>query len=70
MAVSVRREPSFEAGIPQALFDTHIPFAIEGSRSEYAVTADGQRFLVNTPEGGAPPPTITVVMNWTADLKK
>ena len=36
----------------------------------YAVTADGQRFLLNTlvDESGAAP--VTVVVNWTAKLKQ
>jgi hypothetical protein len=38
-------------------------------RNHYAVTADGQRFLVNSTleETGATP--ISVVVNWAADLK-
>jgi hypothetical protein len=35
---------------------------------DYAVTADGQRFLVDAPIAAATP--ITVVQNWTAGLKK
>jgi hypothetical protein len=38
-------------------------------RQSYAVSADGQRFLLNTsPEAGSPP--MTVVLNWPALLKK
>jgi hypothetical protein len=33
------------------------------------VTADGQRFLVLAPVDNAPSP-MTVVLNWTAGLKK
>jgi Tol biopolymer transport system component len=37
----------------------------------YDVTADGQRFLVNTAvEQKEPSAPITLVINWTADLKK
>ena len=43
-----------------------------GARSQYDVTADGQRFLVATnatePQPSAPPP-MTVVVNWTAEFK-
>ena len=37
---------------------------------QYAVTADGQRFLVLAMVGDAASSTITVVLNWTAGLKK
>jgi hypothetical protein len=38
-------------------------------RQSYAVSADGQRFLLNTSlEAGSPP--MTVVLNWPALLKK
>jgi len=68
MAVDVKTGPStFEAGVPRQLFDTRIT-VLEG-RNIYAVTPDGQRFLINTGESpfGA---QLNVVLNWTADLKK
>ena len=34
------------------------------SASDYAVTPDGQRVLVNVPSGEATVPPITVVLNW------
>jgi hypothetical protein len=40
-------------------------------RRNYDVTADASRFLVTTPvEGAAPPSSISVVMNWTAAVRK
>ena len=36
---------------------------------QYDVSADGQRFLVATPEGNASPP-LTLIQNWVAGLKK
>ena len=36
----------------------------------YDVSADGQRFLVNTFEEETTSAPITVVVNWTAELKK
>ena len=45
-------------GLPVALF------TLRGS--DYAVTPDGQRFLVNLPTGEATVPPITVVLNWRA----
>jgi hypothetical protein len=41
-----------------------------GRRYSYVVSADGQRFLINrAPEQTTQAP-ITVVLNWTAGLKK
>ena len=59
----------FEFAAPRSLFKTrmlaHIP-----NFHEYDVSPDGQRFLIGTLIGepkAAPP---TVILNWTADLKK
>jgi len=58
-----------EFGAPKFLFQTHMHnrYAI---LHEYDVSQDGQRFLIGTliGESKAPPPT--VILNWTADLKK
>ena len=57
-----------EAGAPSALFAAHIaegPVPASNNKHQYAVTADGKRFLMKIiPEGTAAPP-ITVVVNWT-----
>ena len=68
MAAAVNGKGSrFEVGAVKPLFETR---AIVGLRNRYAVAADGQRFLINTaPEQAASAP-ITVVLNWTAGLKK
>jgi eukaryotic-like serine/threonine-protein kinase len=74
MAVEVSTGPTFEAGIPKALF--HAPILGGGTARDatrYDVGADGRKFLINSvaAEGSPPPPpAITVVMNWTALLKK
>jgi hypothetical protein len=68
MAVEVKAGPSsFEAGAPKTLFEA--PVVSETRRNRYVVTADGQRFLVLTPLREAPG-TISVVLNWTAGLKR
>jgi Tol biopolymer transport system component/predicted Ser/Thr protein kinase len=68
MAVSVGPGPSF--GVPQPLFQTRVPAGVTANRTHYVPSRDGQRFLVN-PQTGDPAPTpITVVLNWTAGLKK
>jgi len=62
--------PTFSAGTPHALFDVEIPEPNPPYPTDYAVTADGQRFLVNTVVDQPARPALTVILNWTADLKK
>jgi Tol biopolymer transport system component len=66
MAVKVNAGATFQVGIPESLFDTRItnPFA------RYAVSRDGQRFLIPSPLGETTSSPATVVLNWTAELKK
>jgi Tol biopolymer transport system component len=68
MAVSVADSPSF--GVPVALFQTRVPAGISANRTHYVPSRDGKRFLVNTQSGDPSPTPITVVLNWTAALKK
>ena len=66
-------KPSFEPGVPAALFDAHIygNAANMQDLSEYDVTADGKRFLIVAPAfGAAPAPPLTVWVNWNVGLKK
>ena len=67
MAVPVKiNGASFEPGTPQALFTAT-------GASNFVVTRDGQRFLMNVPAGGeavANGPPLTIVTNWQAGLKK
>jgi Tol biopolymer transport system component/predicted Ser/Thr protein kinase len=67
MAATVNgKVSSFEVGAIRPLFQTRS----YGLRYSYVVSADGQRFLINSaPEQKASAP-ITVVLNWTAGLKK
>jgi hypothetical protein len=46
------------------------PNAGTGFRAQYDVMRDGQRFLLNVPVEDAPTSPLTVVINWTAGLKK
>jgi hypothetical protein len=71
MAVDVKADgPTFEAGVPKALFELRISGGLPGPGNWYVVSTDGQRFLVtSTLEEAAATPT-TVVLNWTADLKR
>jgi hypothetical protein len=61
---------TFSAGTPHALFEVEIPEANPPYPTDYAVTADGQRFLVNTVVDQPTRPALTVILNWTAGLKK
>jgi serine/threonine protein kinase len=62
-AVQVRLDPAFQAGTPAALFS--VP-----PDSDYDVSADGQRFLVNSPSGEESSPPLTLLTDWTALLKE
>jgi Tol biopolymer transport system component len=67
--------PTFEYGDPAVLFESLYANAGHGSPYEaFAVSPDGQRFLIPRPEGsegqGTESAPITVVLNWTAGLKK
>jgi len=72
MAVEVNGTSAFEAGSPHPLFRTAIP-PWEGPpeipTSGYAVSKDGQRFLINGSVEGATAPSITIVTNWQASLR-
>jgi dipeptidyl aminopeptidase/acylaminoacyl peptidase len=64
MAVEVKANTSgLEFSAPKPLFETH-------STDRFAVTADGQRFLINTPVEESTSAPITVILNWTAEAKR
>jgi hypothetical protein len=64
MAVDVTAGPEFQAGTPGPLFQTPSG-TIVGD-----VTADGKRFLLVTPVGPSASVPFTVLLNWTAGLKR
>jgi serine/threonine protein kinase/Tol biopolymer transport system component len=68
MAVTVGPGPSF--GVPKALFRTQVPRDVTDVRTHYVPARDGQRFLINTQIDDPAPNPITVVLNWTAALKR
>lgn len=76
MAVPVKATtgapPSFEAGAPQPLFDAHLAPSPVNDVFEYDVAADGKRFLLATIglDIRAPAPSLNVIVNWDAGLKK
>lgn len=72
MAVDVKGNGStFEAGAPKELFALRLQtIGLPGPRNYIVAGADGQRFLVaSVPEERITTP-MTVVLNWTADLRR
>jgi Tol biopolymer transport system component len=69
VAVPIQAAATFQPGAPAALF--RIPLVTgQYATTTWFPTADGQRFYVLTPAQGIRPPRITLVTNWTAELKK
>ena len=66
MAVPIRTDTSLEPGRPAALFSAVVRRTRGGP--DFEVAGDGQRFLFNQTVADASP--ITIVLNWTAALKK
>ncbi|MBZ5579127.1 MAG: protein kinase [Acidobacteriia bacterium] len=67
MSVEVTPGPNFQAGVARTLF------AFAAGPNPYDVSGDGQkfvRFAVALVASNAPPSPITVVLNWTAGLRK
>ena len=69
MAVGVKSASGFKAGVPQPLFQTSVS-DLAGRPSHYAVASHGQRFLINAEIDENASLLLTVVLNWTAELKK
>jgi len=64
-AVSIATNPAPEIGEPRPLFSVYASIA-----SRFAVTPDGQRFLLPAPNTDVKGGPATVVVNWQAALKK
>jgi serine/threonine protein kinase len=67
MLVEIGSGSSFEPGKPKVVFD--IVAARTNQNNDYDVSADGQRFLFISRMADATS-SLSVVINWTADLKK
>jgi hypothetical protein len=65
MVMPIKSDDSFEAAAPVRLFKLNS--IVENA---YDVTADGQRFLVNSGVMETQSPPFVVTLNWTADLKR
>jgi Tol biopolymer transport system component/DNA-binding winged helix-turn-helix (wHTH) protein len=68
MAVDVKTESGFHAGIPKPLFEIRRTSALR--RNHYVVAANGQRFLAVSLLQETTSSHITVVTNWMAGLKR
>ncbi len=68
MSVPVKADSTFEAGVPQPLFDVTMARSPRGD--DYVVANDGQRlmFVSRGTDGSLPP--INVILNWSAGLSK
>jgi len=71
MAVPITAGAGLEVGSPTALFDVSFSTnTINPGAADYDVAADGQRFIVAEPLTEARNTPLTVLVNWTARLKK
>jgi eukaryotic-like serine/threonine-protein kinase len=71
MAVPVKVGGGFEAGAPVELFQTHRrqPISAQDVFS-YDVSGDGERFLIITKMDDNNAAPLSVVLNWTSEMKK
>jgi Tol biopolymer transport system component len=72
MAVDITTAPRFEHTVPRDLFQTRIigdPVNLN-LYFRYAPSSDGKRFLLIAPQQEAASSPITVLLNWTAALKR
>jgi eukaryotic-like serine/threonine-protein kinase len=72
MAVGVKTNPTtLEVSPPKALFSTRIKWMeIQAGAHHYAPAPDGQRFLISSATDDARSVPVTIVLNWSAPLKK
>jgi Tol biopolymer transport system component len=68
MAVDIRAGAAVESGIPRKLFDSVVGSGQGGI--DYAVTADGQKFIIPTETRPGVAEPITAILNWTSLIKK
>jgi serine/threonine protein kinase/Tol biopolymer transport system component len=69
MAASVSTDRVFRVAHPQPLFRVQGEQVAWSGRNRYVPSADGQRFLINIPEGSSSSSPIIVVINWSAALR-
>lgn len=59
--------PLFQAGAPERLFTVDVQLS---PGSAFDMTADGQRFIVNATIPSRIPPSLVLVTNWPALLRR
>ncbi len=62
-AVAIGGEDILIAGSPQPLFQTTLPNVLAPFRTSYAVSPDGQRFLLNSLRQNPQVSAISVILN-------
>ena len=63
--IAVRTTPKLEVGSPAPLF------ALQGRTwADFAVAADGKRFLAVVPQAFAGEQPLTVILNWTSEVRR
>ncbi len=71
MAAEVKTGAGFEAGLPSPLFQTHPRQPLSAMDFfTYDVTADGQKFLVNSKTDTSNTAPLSVVLNWSSEIEK
>ena len=71
MAADVKTSTGFEASTPVPLFLTHPRQPLSAMDFfSYDVTADGQKFLVNTKTDTANAAPLSVILNWSSEMEK
>ena len=66
MSVDIRRDGKYEVSAPRALFRT--PVQVDPFATQYCVMGDGKKFVIAEPVESNK--SLTVVLNWTAGLKR
>jgi Tol biopolymer transport system component len=69
MMANIRPGPAFTSEDPIPLFKPRVQPVLENIE-QYAVSADGMRFLVLEPPPDAKPPVVQVISNWTRLLER
>jgi Tol biopolymer transport system component len=72
VAVDVTHGSGLSFDKPTVLFDASTDMDAGGAltgASPFDVSADGQRFIIVAPRGGTSTVSLTVAVNWMADLK-
>jgi hypothetical protein len=64
MAADLRVDSGIDSNVPRPLFKTQLN--VDSIRDQFAVSPDGQRFLVQLPVIEGAPTPITVVLDWQA----